>query len=342
MIWSGLIVGILFGFVIQRGRFCTVALVRESALRRPIALYMVAIIVLVHTVGVHALAAAGLVSIEEVFFQPFSAVLGGLLFGSGMMVAGFCPATLWVRSGEGILAAWVALICFMLGIEFTKAGLFRPIYTMVREYEKEQAFVYHSLGISPWWLVAALTAVCAIGLVMAFRKPAAKPFAMPAEYTGLRHLLFEARWHPALTAALFGLILVIAWPLAESTGRTTGVAFSGPSGNLLSLLLTGKPAVHWGILFAIGVMVGGFLAAWGAREFRWRTSDPKTLIRAAAGGYAMGMGSAIASGCIIGHCLINASLFSWQGIVSGLSIVGGAAVTALVLYRKKHIQGVKP
>lgn len=335
MIWSGLILGVLFGFVIQRGRFCTVALIRESVLKRPIALYVVSIIVLVHTVGVHALAAMGFVSIEEVAFQPISAVIGGLLFGMGMMLAGFCPATLWVRSGEGILAAWIALLCFMLGVEFTKAGLFKPIYTVVRDYEKDQAFVYQSLAISPWWLVAGLATICGAWLLLALRRPAPKPFTMPAQQSGLRHLLFEARWPPALTATLFGLILVAAWPLAETTGRTTGVAFSGPSGNLLSLLVTGKPALHWGILFAIGVMLGGFLAAWGAREFRWRTGEPKALLRAAAGGYAMGMGSAIASGCVIGHCLINASLFSWQGIVSGFSIVLGASVTALVLYRKK-------
>lgn len=328
----------VFGFIIQRGRFCTVALVRESVLKRPIALYSVGIIVLIHTVGVHVLAAKGVISIEEVYFQPISAVLGGLLFGFGMMLAGFCPATLWVRSGEGILTAWLALICFMLGVEFTKAGLFKPFYTIIRAYEKEQAFVYQSLEISSWWLVAGLATACAIWLVLALGKPAPKPFTMPAEHSGLRHLFFEARWHPALTAVLFGLILLMAWPLAESTGRTTGVAFSGPSGNLLSLLLTGKPVIHWGILFAVGVLVGGFLAARGAGEFRWRTGDPKALLKAATGGYAMGMGSALASGCIIGHCLINASLFSWQGIVAGFSIILGASVTALILFRKNTLK----
>lgn len=335
MIWSGLILGVVFGLVVQRGRFCTVALVRETVLRRPVALYMVAIIMLLHTVGVHLLARVGVVTIEEVYFQPISAVLGGLLFGVGMMLAGFCPATIWVRSGEGILAAWIALLSFMLGVESTKAGLFQPFYTTARAYEKEQAFVYQTLEISSWWLVAGLSALCVVWVFLALRNPAPKPFTMPPEHTGLRRILFEARWHPAMTASLFGLIMVAAWYFAEAAGRTTGVAFSGPSGNLLAFLVTGKPALHWGMLFVVGVMFGGFIAARGSGEFRWRVGEPKALMRAAAGGYAMGMGSALASGCIIGHCLINASLFSWQGIVSGVSIVVGASVTALLLYRKK-------
>lgn len=327
--------GILFGFVVQRGRFCTVSLVRDSVLGRPVALYSVAIIMLLHTVGVHALAAIGLITIEEVYFQPVSAIIGGLLFGVGMMFAGFCPATLWVRSGEGLITAWVALVSFMLGVESAKAGLFKIAYTFFRDYEQEQAFVYQSLGISPWVLVIGLVIVCSVWIYPALRRPVPKQFTMPAELAGLRHILFEARWHPALTASLFGLLTVAAWYFAETAGRTTGVVFSGPSGNLLSFLVTGKPTLHWGVLFVIGVMIGSFLAARGAGEFRWRVGEPQSIIRAAAGGYAMGLGSAIASGCIIGHCLINASLFSWQGIVSGLSMVAGAALTVLWLYRQK-------
>lgn len=335
MVWSGLILGMLLGFVIQRGRFCTVALVRESVLRRPIALYMVGIIITIHAVGVQMLASSGLMQIEEVYFQPISAVAGGLLFGCGMMLAGFCPATLWVRTGEGIIAAWVALLFFMIGVEFAKGGVFKPLYLILREYEKEPSFIHQTLDISPWWLAGGLALVCIIWLVRELSRPAVKPYTMPPEYSGLRHILFEARWHPAVTAALFGIILVAAWPLAMATGRTAGVAFSGPSGNLLSFIIAGKPSIHWGIMFVVGVASGGFLAASGAGEFRLRNSDPKAILRGIAGGFAMGVGSAVASGCIISHCLINSSMFAWQGVVSGAAIIIGASITALFIYKKK-------
>lgn len=335
MIWSGLVLGVLFGFIVQRGRFCTVALVRESTLRRPIALYMVAIIMSLHTLGVHLLTHFGLIRAEEVYFQPLGAVLGGLLFGAGMMFAGFCPATIWVRSGEGILAAWIALASFMLGVEATKSGPFQSIYYDIRDYELEQSFVYQTLEISAWWLVIGFAILCAAWVITVLRKPAPKLFTMPAKHSGLRRLLFETRWHPAVTALLLGILMVIAWYFAEASGRGSGVAFSGPSGNLLSFMTSGKPVLHWGMLFVSGVMVGGFVASKGAGEFRWRSGEPKAVIRAATGGFAMGMGSALASGCIISHCLINASLFAWQGIVSGLAIILAAAVTALFLYRRK-------
>lgn len=326
----------VLGFVIQRGRFCTVSLVRESLLKRPVALYGVGIIVLIHTVGVHAFAAFGLVSLAEITFQPISALAGGLLFGVGMIVAGFCPATLWVRSGEGIITAWAGIAAFMLGVEAAKAGLLQSLYEKLRDYEVTQTYAYESLGISPWWLVGTLGAGCLAWVVYALSRPKPQPFRMAARYSGLRHWLFEARWHPALTATLIGLVALLAWPLAEWSGRTSGVAFSGPSGNLLSFLTGGKPALHWGILFIVGVMLGGGLAAKGSGEFRWRVGDANALLRAILGGLAMGLGSAIASGCVIGHCIINASLFLWQGILAGIAIIVGATVTVWLLYRTPH------
>lgn len=333
MNWTGLLLGIGLGFVIQRGRFCTVSLVRETILQRPIALYGVGIIVLIHTVGVHLLAASGLISLAEISFQPVSAVVGGLLFGIGMIVAGFCPATLWVRSGEGIITAWAGVGAFMLGVETAKAGLLQSIYDRLREYETSYSYAYETLGISSWWLVGALAVTCLAWVSYGLTRPRPKPFVMAPHYTGLRHWLFEARWHPALTAALIGMIAVLAWPLAELAGRTSGVAFSGPSGNLLALLTSGKPKLHWGILFIVGVMLGGAVAARGAGELRWRVGDATALLRAIVGGLAMGIGSAIASGCVIGHCIINASLFLWQGIVAGIAIIVGATITVWLLYR---------
>lgn len=336
MIWTGLVLGIVFGFVIQRGRFCTVALVRESLLKRPVALYGVGIIVIIHTVGVQILATAGLISRAEIVFQPISAVFGGLLFGFGMILAGFCPATLWVRSGEGIMTAWAGVVAFMVGVETAKSGLLKAAYERLREYEAPHSYAYESLGLAPWWLVALLAALCLGWIVAALSRPRPVPFVMAARHSGIRHWLFEARWHPALTATLIGLIALAAWPLAELSGRTSGVAFSGPSGNLLTYLTGGKPALHWGILFVIGVMSGGAVAAYGAGEFRWRIGDGGALIRSLLGGLAMGIGSAIASGCIIGHCIINASLFLWQGIVAGVAIIIGATATVWLRYGIKH------
>lgn len=333
MNWTGILLGAALGFIIQRGRFCTVSLVRESLLKRPVALYGIGIIILIHTLGVHIFASMGLINLEEITFQPISAAVGGALFGIGMIIAGFCPATLWVRSGEGIITAWAGLGAFMLGVETAKSGLLKPLYTKLRDYEMTKSYAYESFGITSWWLAGALALSCAAWVVYSLLRPAPKPFVMPPQYTGLRHWLFEARWHPALTATLIGCIALAAWPLAEMAGRTSGVAFSGPSGNLLAFLLHGKPSLHWGMFFILGVMLGGSVASIGSGEFRWRAGDAHTLLRAISGGFAMGSGSAIASGCIIGHCIINASLFLWQGIVAGISIIIGATLTVWLLYR---------
>jgi uncharacterized membrane protein YedE/YeeE len=329
---TGLLSGIALGFVIQRGRFCTASLVRETVLKRPVALYSIGIIILIQTVGVHAFAAMGLISLADIPFQPVSAAAGGLLFGVGLIVAGFCPATLWVRSGEGIITAWAGLGAFMLGVEAAKSGPLKQLYQALRDHETAQTYAYESLSIASWWLVGVLALACILWVLYALLHPAPKPFVMMPQYSGIRHWLFEAHWHPAITAALIGVIALLAWPLADLSGRSSGVAFSGPSGNLLALMVYGKPAIHWGMLFIIGVMLGGAVAAKGSGEFRWRVGNANVLLRAISGGLAMGAGSAIASGCIIGHCIINASLFLWQGIIAGISILIGATVTVWLLY----------
>ena len=55
------------------------------------------------------------------------------------------------------------------------------------------------------------------------RKPARKVATLPPERTGLAHWLFEAPWHPFLTATLISVIAIITYPLSKATGRHAGL-----------------------------------------------------------------------------------------------------------------------
>lgn len=109
--------GFLIGVVLQRSKWCLASAFREPFLsgdaRFARAGFITAFIGLV---GFTLLKATG-TKPDYMFVIPAgtAVVVGGVVFGFGMVLAGGCASgTLW-RVGEGQLKLWVALLGFMLG-----------------------------------------------------------------------------------------------------------------------------------------------------------------------------------------------------------------------------------
>lgn len=115
-VWLGLLSGIAFGFVIQRAgatdpdEMARAHLMLDGRIPR----FMVACV---------ALAAVGLFGLESVglgrtLVLPTSIVatgLGGVVFGVGWGLSGYCPGTCWAAAGEGRMDAVFALLGGMAG-----------------------------------------------------------------------------------------------------------------------------------------------------------------------------------------------------------------------------------
>ena len=87
----GLIVGLLLGFVLQRGRFCVVGAYRDLLLARDGHMFLATMIVIaIQAVGVYALAANGVITIQAGAFPWLGTIVGGFIFGIGMVLAGGC------------------------------------------------------------------------------------------------------------------------------------------------------------------------------------------------------------------------------------------------------------
>ena len=93
MIFTGLIVGALLGVVLQRGRFCVTGMLRDIFLLRSWRTFTALMIVIaVHAVGIAVLTGVGVISPEYPTFAPAAVVVGGLLFGMGIILAGGCAS----------------------------------------------------------------------------------------------------------------------------------------------------------------------------------------------------------------------------------------------------------
>ncbi|MCG6197683.1 YeeE/YedE family protein, partial [Anoxybacillus sp. LAT_38] len=91
-------------FVLQRGRFCVVGAYRDVILVKDNRMFIAVLIAIaVQSIGVYALAGLGLIQLSDVPFTWLGAIVGGFVFGWGIVLAGGCATGTWYRAGEGLL-----------------------------------------------------------------------------------------------------------------------------------------------------------------------------------------------------------------------------------------------
>ncbi|TCJ98597.1 hypothetical protein EV694_1009 [Volucribacter psittacicida] len=330
MIFTGLICGLLLGFIMQRGRFCITGAFRDMYVTKNNKMFIALLIAIsIQSIGLFIFHSLGWLSIPAEKLAFGAVILGAFIFGIGIILAGGCATGTWYRAGEGLIGSWVALFTYMLFSAMMRTGPLGGINHYLRNQTIEHTTIYETFGISPWLLVALLSAVTIWLVFNQLRKPKAKLAQLKAKKTGLAHILFEKRWDPFVTAILIGLVALLAWPLSIATGRQFGLGITGPSANLIQYFITADTAfINWGVFLVLGILLGSFIAAKGSNEFRFRVPDTTTMLRSAAGGVLMGIGASLAGGCSIGNGLVETAFFSWQGWIALPMMILGTWVAA--------------
>jgi uncharacterized membrane protein YedE/YeeE len=120
--------GAAFGVVLQRSRFCLVRAFREPVMSGESEhARAAALALLLSMIGMSILKATDLKDATEWVFPSFwlGALLGGGLFGFGMVIAGGCGAgSIW-RAGEGHVKLWAAVFFFAVGASMMRSLLVR-------------------------------------------------------------------------------------------------------------------------------------------------------------------------------------------------------------------------
>lgn len=341
MVLTGLLVGAALGFAMQRGRFCVTGAFREvwiGGKTRWLTAFL--IVIAVQSVGVYTLQSLGVLELSAGPMPLVATVVGGFLFGYAIVLAGGCATGTYYRSAEGLVGSWIALVAYAAFAAFMKYGPLAGTTSWLRGVAvTEHATLHESLGISPWWLVAALVLGVGALTVHHLRADAARPrmATLPPRRTGLARLLFERPWHAFATAVIIGLIATAAWPLSAATGRNAGLGITTPSANLASWVITGDVTLlDWGVFLVLGILIGAFIAAKGSGEFRIRVPDSTTIVRSVVGGTLMGVGASLAGGCTIGNAMVNTAQFSYQGWVSfAFMVLGTGAATHQFILRRR-------
>src|SRR5512147_2664747 len=184
---SGLLIGAAVGWSMQRGRFCINSAFREVLFQDYTMFRAYFIAVVVAMVGANLFedmgwllqsdGSGGMVAGElyRQAFVPWANVIGGYVFGMGIVLAGGCGSGILFRVGEGTLAYVLAVFGFFFGIVVTKFGFLKPLYELLISqvvYVGEDTIptLYNVIGVNKWIVIAV---ICAVMLYFVFQ---GKPF----------------------------------------------------------------------------------------------------------------------------------------------------------------------
>lgn len=322
----GLISGLILGFCARMGDFCTLTALETAFLGRDTRrLHIWAVVLATAILGVHLAADAGYADLSGTFYRmlvwnPVASIVGGLVFGYGMALAGNCGFGALTRAGEGDIRSLVIVIVLGISAYFTLSGPLGPLRNMLfpQELQTDPSGIAYSLGemipLPPLAFAAVISAALALwGL----------------SHPGLRRPL------ALIWAAGVGLAVVvaIAGTSAIADDSLQGVQIEGPSftapvGRTILYLMTSTGTLpSFSVGSVIGTLLGATAAAFARGSFRWEAcDDPRELGRQLLGAALMGIGGVVAMGCTIGQGLTGFATLAWSGPVTLAAICAGAYV----------------
>ncbi len=352
--WLGFAVGVLFGAVGNRTNFCTMGAISDIMhMGDWTRMRMWLLAIAVAMVGVSLLRATGLVTIEGSLYggnevRWLSGLLGGGMFGVGMVLASGCGSKTLIRIGGGNLKSVVVFVVMGLAAFMTMRGIFAVwrVSTIDQVSVTLDAEQYLPTLVGAW--SGMDPAALALWLPMAFGA------ALIAFVLAHR----EARTFDSLLGGIgIGLAVVAGWYVTGHIGyvpehpETLETAFVGTAGNrpeslslvapsaqLLELFMYWSDAsqfLAFGMAAALGIFAGSLAYAvisGGYREEMF--PNAADLKRHALGGLLMGVGGVTGLGCTIGQGLTGISTLSVGSFITVAGIVIGAAATLKYEYWK--------
>lgn len=349
------IVGMLFGIVLQRSRFCFYCILTDFFEHRDArGILGLFVALLVGTLGYHAVFGAFLPHLDGQQLPPDAHIgavnwvlpFSALSFGVGMALAGSCISAQLYRIGEGLMTAPIALFGVILGFMLGFLS-WNQLYLIFMQ-ESKPIWLPNHLGYAGS-VIAQITLIGGIIIVALWiiQKNKDKEFLENSQNIQTIHkdqisiysAIFKNRWETWVGGVLIGLIATIAYFRVGALGvtaelgsisRTTLAQFWDISrleglDRLTGCMTVIKETVlsNNGV-FVISLIFGSLASALIAGQFKIQTQSFKALLRIFFGGVLMGWGAMVSLGCTVGVFLSGIMAGAISGWIFALFCVLGA------------------
>ncbi|MCG0278708.1 MAG: YeeE/YedE family protein [Thermanaeromonas sp.] len=347
--------GLGLGYVLQRSRFCFVACFRDPWITGNTSLSRALVLSLIIATLAFTLASLYLDRPGEVYPVGWHMLLGGFIFGTGMVLAGGCATGTLTRAGEGHVLQWLVLIAF-IGGSLWGAHDFGWWHEVLI---KKAPLIFFPERVG-WFgaLLLQIVFLASIYLALLFierRVFPGYPDSSCAGVNGLKEMGKQPFWTRAWPYWVGGVLIALldAGLLAfrgSPWGITTAFTYWGAKIYRLlggspeswyyftlpeNALALGKPFfLETRTVLDLGIIGGSLLSALLASEFRIRF--PRSLrgtIWSLAGGLLMGYGARLGMGCNIGSFFNGIASLSLHGFIFGLGLILGSYLGVHLLLR---------
>lgn len=327
-----LAVGLLFGAAAQHSRFCLRSATIEfssGAWGSSLAIWLLAFSSAV--LSVQSLICLNYLDVSEArqiaaTGSLSGAVLGGLLFGIGMILARGCASRLLVLSATGNLRAVVTGLVLTLTAQASLRGGLAPLRENLSGIWTIPGGASRNLLV--WMDITPPIVVGLAILALLFSIWFAR-----ASGTKISRIIAALAVGTAIGLGWLGTFLVSQ--SSFDVIAISSVTFTGPSADTLMGLVNERSLpMNFGSGLVPGVFLGALAMAIMSKEARIQRFEPDTpMERYLVGGFLMGFGSMLAGGCAVGAGMSGGSVFALTAWLALLSMWIGAVVTQATLSR---------
>jgi uncharacterized membrane protein YedE/YeeE len=339
---GGLAIGCLFGAVVFATNFCAMGSLSDihnfGDWRRFRAWLLAGATALV---GAQLLQAGGVVALDKSMYLAAPGlnwaghILGGGMFGFGMVFTGGCPSRNLARAGSGDLRSLLTLVVLGLFAYMALGGIFAPLRAAL-EQATSVAIEARSLGdlvgragglTATAGNLAAMALVAAGALAYCFADARFRASAVHVGSGLAVGLIVAAGW--AITGLAFD-------DMATRPVPPISLTYVRPAGDALQwlTLFTAAPMPGFGTASVFGALIGACVTSLVMGRFRLSSfSDTADTVRSLGGAALMGIGGVMALGCTVGQSITGVSTLALGSFLTFAALVAGGRYGLRVLER---------
>lgn len=351
-----LLLGFILGGLMQVTHFCTMGAVADIVLFKSFQrAKLFALTLAVALIGTQTLVLLKWINVNYTVYDSdqllwLSHSLGGLCFGSGMVLAGGCVSKNLLRLGTGSLKALTVLTVVALSAAMTIRGIFRPLRTngldlfllqipnTLQQYFNNGFNNSFNTYLNTYFIkldIALFIVSLTIGLGLILWSVSKRD---------------ERTFKHCGAGLAIGSLIVMGWVLSGVLAYvpehpdTLQEAFLSTVSNKMENILPVASLVSWlnylllfsdssqamtlAMAISLGMVLGSAAVCLYQKNFHWQGfSDTRDWVHHTLGAGLMGFGGVLAMGCSISHGLGGLSVLSLSSLLTFIAIILGAIFT---------------